>query len=80
MFPSAQEVVDGLALDRVRWVGTSMGGATGMYAAATTLKDRITHLVVNDIGPSLPQPAIDRILAYAGNPPAFDTDHWDPRR
>lgn len=69
----ARALVDGLALDRVRWVGTSMGGATGMYAAATTLKDRITHLVVNDIGPSLPQPAIDRILAYAGNPPAFDT-------
>ena len=69
----ARALLDGLGLDRVRWVGTSMGGATGMYAAATTLKDRISHLVVNDIGPSLPQPAIDRILAYAGNPPAFDT-------
>lgn len=69
----ARALLDGLRLDRVRWVGTSMGGATGMYAAATTLKDRISHLVVNDIGPSLPQPAIDRILAYAGNPPAFDT-------
>ncbi|KAG1278801.1 hypothetical protein G6F64_014620 [Rhizopus arrhizus] len=50
-----------------------MGGATGMHAAATTLRGRISHLVVNDIGPELPQPAIDRILAYAGNPPAFDT-------
>ena len=69
----ARALLDGLSLQRVRWVGTSMGGATGMHAAATTLRDRISHLVVNDIGPELPQPAIERILAYAGNPPAFDT-------
>lgn len=69
----ARDLVDGLGLDRVRWVGTSMGGATGMHAAATTLKGRISHLVVNDIGPSLPQAAIDRIVTYVGQPPAFDT-------
>lgn len=69
----ARTLLDGLSLSQVRWVGTSMGGATGMVAAATTLKNRVSHLVVNDIGPSLPQPAIARILAYAGNPPAFDT-------
>ncbi|WP_025136335.1 alpha/beta fold hydrolase [Achromobacter sp. DH1f] len=69
----ARTLLDSLSLTRVRWVGTSMGGATGMLAAATTLKGRISHLVVNDIGPTLPQPAIARILAYAGNPPAFDT-------
>ena len=69
----AGALADGLGLARLRWVGTSMGGATGMHAAATTLRDRISHLVVNDIGPTLPQPAIDRILAYAGQPPAFDT-------
>ena len=50
-----------------------MGGATGMHAAATTLRDRISHLVVNDIGPELPQAAIQRILDYVGTPPAFDT-------
>ena len=69
----ARTLLDSLSLTRVRWVGTSMGGATGMLAAATTLKGRVSHLVVNDIGPTLPQPAIARILAYAGNPPAFDT-------
>ncbi len=69
----ARALVDGLALARVRWVGTSMGGATGMHAAATSLRDRISHLVVNDIGPELPQAAIDRIVAYVGAPPAFDT-------
>lgn len=69
----ARALLDGLALERVRWVGTSMGGAIGMHAAANILQGRISHLVVNDIGPELPRPAIERIVAYAGNPPAFDT-------
>jgi hypothetical protein len=50
-----------------------MGGATGMHAAATILRGRISHLAVNDIGPELPQAAIRRILDYVGAPPAFDT-------
>ena len=50
----ARTLLDSLSLTRVRWVGTSMGGATGMLAAATTLKGRVSHLVVNDIGPTLP--------------------------
>lgn len=69
----ARALLDGLALASVRWVGTSMGGAIGMHAAATTLRDRISRLVVNDIGPELPRAAVQRILDYAGDPPAFDT-------
>jgi len=69
----AQELVDQLGFERVRWVGTSMGGAIGTVAGATTLKGRISHLVINDNGPALAQPAIERIKAYAGNPPQFDT-------
>ena len=69
----AQELVDRLGLDKVRWIGTSMGGATGTVAGATTLKGRITHLVLNDVGPALAAPAIERIKSYAGNPPQFDT-------
>ncbi|KAJ8138439.1 hypothetical protein OY671_008348, partial [Metschnikowia pulcherrima] len=44
---SARASLDGSGSDRVRWVGTSMGGATGMYAAAPTLKDRIKPSVVH---------------------------------
>ncbi|TFV88691.1 alpha/beta hydrolase [Oxalobacteraceae bacterium OM1] len=69
----AQALVDALGFQTVRWVGTSMGGAIGTKAGATTLKGRITHLVLNDNGPALAQPAIERIKAYAGNPPQFDT-------
>jgi pimeloyl-ACP methyl ester carboxylesterase len=50
-----------------------MGGAIGMVAAGGPLKGRMTHLVLNDIGPQLAAPAIARIRSYAGNPPAFET-------
>jgi pimeloyl-ACP methyl ester carboxylesterase len=50
-----------------------MGGAIGTVAGATTLKGRISHLVINDNGPALAVAAIERIKAYAGNPPQFDT-------
>lgn len=69
----ARELVDQLGFASVRWVGTSMGGAIGTVAAATTLRGRISHLVLNDNGPALAAPAIERIKAYAGNPPQFDT-------
>lgn len=68
-------LLDRLQIESCSWVGTSMGGATGMLAAAGILKDRISHLVINDIGPELPQTAIERILNYVGNPPVFDYVH-----
>ena len=36
------------------------------------MKDRITHLVVNDVGPAIPVEATTRIAAYVGAPPEFD--------
>ncbi|MGB6054747.1 MAG: alpha/beta hydrolase [Burkholderiaceae bacterium] len=69
----AQALAEQLGIERMRWVGTSMGGAIGIAAAATTLAGRISHLVLNDIGPQLATVAIERIKSYAGNPPAFDT-------
>lgn len=56
-----------------RWVGTSMGGALGIRLAGGALQDRISHLVVNDIGPELPAAAVERILTYVSAPPTFDT-------
>ncbi len=73
----ARELVDGLQLHAVHWVGTSMGGAIGTLCAAglvePSLKQRILSLTLNDNAPELAQAAIDRIRAYAGQPPAFDT-------
>ena len=73
----ARELMDGLQLNRVHWVGTSMGGAIGTLCAAgkaePALKNRILSLVLNDNAPELAQAAIERIKAYAGHPPTFDS-------
>lgn len=73
----ARELIDQLIIDKLHWVGTSMGGAIGMVCASgyfePTLKERIQSLVLNDNAPQLAQQAIERIKSYAGNPPAFST-------
>ena len=71
------EFCDALALDELRWVGTSMGGQLGMGLAAGPLADRITHLVMNDVGPAPAEDedaaeGIERIVEYLSNPPAYD--------
>lgn len=68
----AIELVEQLGFMTLRWVGTSMGGLIGMVAA-TVLKQRMSHLVLNDVGPAIAPGAVDRILTYAGTPPAFST-------
>jgi pimeloyl-ACP methyl ester carboxylesterase len=69
----ALEMLDRLGIGQCRWVGTSMGGALGMIAAAGPLKDRIQRLVLNDIGPSLNPAAVERIRAYVTTVPDFST-------
>jgi len=69
----AQSLLNQLGLDRVQWIGTSMGGSIGLLAAATLLRGRITRLILNDNGPQLAEAAIARIRSYAGRPAAFAT-------
>ena len=69
----ATAMVDQLGLDRFHWLGTSMGGAIGTVAAATSLRGRVRKLVLNDNGPETAAAAIERIRGYAGNPAAFAT-------
>ncbi len=69
----ATALVDQLALEKFAWVGTSMGGAIGLVAAANSLRTRITRLVLNDMGPQIASSALDRIRGYAGKPSAFAT-------
>lgn len=72
----ADALCEHLGLARVHWVGTSMGGAIGTVCASglvvPAMKQRIAALVLNDNAPQLAAAAIERIKAYAGNPPAFD--------
>ncbi|MBC7483554.1 MAG: alpha/beta hydrolase [Rhizobacter sp.] len=69
----ATALVDQLGLSQFHWLGTSMGGAIGTVAAATSLRGRVCRLVLNDSGPETAAAAIERIRGYAGNPAAFDT-------
>ncbi|HSV60090.1 MAG TPA: alpha/beta hydrolase [Variovorax sp.] len=72
----AAQLCEQLRLERVHWVGTSMGGAIGTVCAAglvePRMKARIASLTLNDNAPELAAEAIQRIRSYAGNPPAFD--------
>ncbi|MDO8420281.1 MAG: alpha/beta hydrolase [Rubrivivax sp.] len=69
----AVSLLDQLGIVQCLWIGTSMGGAIGLRAAAGALRGRIRRLVLNDIGPQLAEPAVQRIRSYAGSPPAFAT-------
>jgi pimeloyl-ACP methyl ester carboxylesterase len=64
--------MDQLGIEEAHWLGTSMGGAIGLHAAAGALKGRIRRLVLNDIGPKLGEAAVERIRTYAGNPAQFE--------
>jgi len=51
------------------WVGTSMGGLIGMAIAGSPqlpLPAPVRRLVLNDVGPSISQAAVERIGAYVG--------------
>ena len=73
----AASLFDQLGIEKAHWVGTSMGGAIGTVCASglfePQLKGRITSLLLNDNAPRLADAALERIKAYAGHPPAFDT-------
>ena len=71
------DLMDALQIETAHWIGTSMGGALGLVCAAAlelpAFKGRICSLVLNDIAPEISGVAVERIKAYAGQPPAFDT-------
>jgi len=70
---TALGLLDHYGIETIRWVGTSMGGLIGVTLAAGRLKGRISHLVINDIGPDIPDAGIGRIATYVGTPPVYDT-------
>ncbi len=61
-----------LDVERVDWVGTSMGGIIGMLLASLE-HTPIHRLVLNDIGAHIPSKALQRIGSYVGLDPRFDS-------
>lgn len=65
------DLMDHYGIDHAAWLGTSMGGQIGIYLASGKDGGRISKLIVNDIGPEVPEAALERIMSYVGNPPHF---------
>ncbi|MBL0140726.1 MAG: alpha/beta hydrolase [Betaproteobacteria bacterium] len=61
-----------IGAESVDWVGTSMGGLLGMLLAAQP-RTPVGKLVMNDVGCVVPKSALERIAAYVGRDPAFDS-------
>lgn len=59
-------LLDGLGIEKVAIIGTSMGGLMGMGMAAMR-PSAITALVLNDIGPALEPEGLARIQGYVGD-------------
>ncbi len=55
---------------KVDWVGTSLGGICGMLTAASPGAP-VGRMVLNDIGPFVPEVALARIRDYVGAVPVF---------
>ena len=64
------------AVLRLDWVGTSMGGLIGMVIAGSPelpLPVPVRRLLLNDVGPVLAWPALQRIACYVGKTGSFDS-------
>lgn len=62
-----------LSLQKVDWLGTSLGGIIGMVIASQ-YPHLIRRLVLNDVGASIPKSALMRIARYfAASPSRFET-------
>jgi pimeloyl-ACP methyl ester carboxylesterase len=61
-----------LDVEKVHWVGTSMGGLIGMALAAQP-GTPIRKLVLNEAGPLVARAALERIAAYLANTVEFES-------
>ena len=61
-----------LGVQRVDWVGTSMGGLIGMLLAGQP-QTPVRRLVLNDVGPLITAESMRRIGSYIGQTPVFPT-------
>jgi pimeloyl-ACP methyl ester carboxylesterase len=68
------ELLDQLAVPRVIFVGTSLGGLVTMAIAALA-PHRIVAAILNDVGPELSDAGVERIRSYVGKDVRFAS--WD---
>lgn len=66
-------LLDVLGIEKLAVIGTSLGGMMGMVLLATQ-PQRITGLVINDMGPVIDPVGIARIISYVGK--TAPTANW----
>jgi pimeloyl-ACP methyl ester carboxylesterase len=65
----ALELLDHLGVEAAAVIGTSRGGLIGMMLAAVA-RGRLRGLLLNDVGPEIHRPGLERIFDYVGRNPA----------
>lgn len=68
----ALALLDHLGVEKAAIIGTSRGGLIGMLLAAMA-HDRLSGLFLNDVGPEIHRPGLERIFDYVGRNPAVKT-------
>jgi pimeloyl-ACP methyl ester carboxylesterase len=68
----ALQLLDHLGLPKAAILGTSRGGLIGLLLAAVA-HDRLLGLCLNDVGPEIHRPGLERIFDYVGRNPAAKT-------
>ena len=68
----ALELLDHLGVAKAAILGTSRGGLIGLLLAAVA-HDRLLGLCLNDVGPEIHRPGLERIFDYVGRNPAAKT-------
>jgi pimeloyl-ACP methyl ester carboxylesterase len=67
-------LIDTVAAQQVAVIGTSMGGLLAMMMAVGH-RDRVSGMVLNDMGPEVDPKGLERIKGYAGRLP--NPKNWD---
>ena len=68
----ALDLMNHLGVEQAAFIGTSRGGLIGMYLAAVA-HTRLKGLLLNDVGPEINKPGLDRIFDYVGRNPVWKT-------
>ena len=67
-------LLDGLEVQRVVIIGTSLGGLMAMVMAVQQ-PERVAGIILNDVGPEIAPEGLERIRGYVGETPS--AQNWD---
>lgn len=68
----ALDLLNHLGIEQAAIIGTSRGGLIGMYLAGVA-HTRLKGLLLNDVGPVIHRPGLERIKDYVGRNPVWKT-------